>query len=85
MKNRKITLFWLIIGLIGLHSVKAQEKPDIVKVKPVEIFDVLNNPGIGFTTFQRFNGDDLNEKLTVPFPPGSTDSRLDTEFLSQMI
>lgn len=26
-------------------------------VKPVEIDDVLMNPGIGFTTFQRFNGD----------------------------
>jgi hypothetical protein len=61
MRNKKIALFWLIIGLIGLPSVKAQEKPVTVKVKPVEIFDVLNNPGIGFTTFQRFNGDDLNE------------------------
>jgi len=34
-------------------------------VRPKEIDDVLNNPGIGFTTFQRFNGDTLttlNEK-----------------------
>jgi len=38
----------------------AQEKSAIVKVLPKEIDDVLINPGIGFTTFQRFNGDDLN-------------------------
>jgi hypothetical protein len=30
-------------------------------VRPREIDDVLVNPGIGFTTFQRFNGDALNE------------------------
>ena len=28
--------------------------------RPKEIDDVLTNPGIGFTTFQRFNGDDSN-------------------------
>ncbi len=32
-----------------------------VVVRPREIDDVLLNPGIGFMTFQRFNGDDLNE------------------------
>jgi hypothetical protein len=31
-----------------------------VIVRPKEIDDVLNNPGIGFSTFQRFNGDALN-------------------------
>ncbi len=31
-----------------------------VIVRPAEIDDVLNNPGIGFMTFQRFNGDTLN-------------------------
>ena len=37
---------------------------------PKEIFDVLNNPGIGFTTFQRFNGDELNTGIlwTEGFP-----------------
>lgn len=41
-----------------------------VVVKPKEIQDVLNNPGIGFTTFQRFNGDALNAggKWTEGFP-----------------
>ena len=32
-----------------------------VTVRPHEIDDVLINPGIGFMTFQRFNGDDLNQ------------------------
>jgi len=32
-----------------------------VNVKPKVIQDVLVNPGIGFMTFQRFNGDPLNE------------------------
>lgn len=31
-----------------------------VVVRPVEIHDVLVNPGMGITTFQRFNGDPLN-------------------------
>ena len=34
---------------------------ETVIVRPKEIEDVLTNPGIGFTTLQRFNGDALNE------------------------
>ena len=34
-----------------------------VVVRPVEIRDVLANPGMGITTFQRFNGDPLNPAL----------------------
>ena len=43
---------------------------DMVTVRPKESDDVLVNPGIGFTTFQRFNGDRLNEGLawTEGFP-----------------
>lgn len=43
---------------------------DTVIVRPKEIHDVLVNPGIGFTTFQRFNGDDLNPgtRWTEGFP-----------------
>ena len=33
---------------------------DQLVVRPKEIDGVLNNPGIGFHTFQRFNGDALN-------------------------
>ncbi len=38
--------------------------------RPTEIDDVLTNPGIGFMTFQRFNGDELNEGIrwTEGFP-----------------
>ena len=40
-------------------------------VKPVESDAVLRNPGIGFTTFQRFEGDALNpgSTWTEGFPP----------------
>jgi hypothetical protein len=43
---------------------------DTVIVRPREIDDVLVNPGIGFTTFQRFNGDSLNQgvRWTEGFP-----------------
>lgn len=34
-----------------------------VIVRPRETGDVLLNPGIGFMTFQRFNGDELNQGL----------------------
>lgn len=42
----------------------------IVNVLPKTIDDVLNNPGIGFNTFQRFNGDTLNPGMgwTEGFP-----------------
>jgi len=43
---------------------------ETVVVRPEEIDDVLVNPGIGFMTFQRFNGDTLNEgkKWTEGYP-----------------
>src|SRR4030095_11698597 len=37
----------------------AQIDAGTLVVRPKEIDSVLNNPGIGFTTFQRFNGDTL--------------------------
>ena len=47
---------WLSL-LCGMSlSVSAQ----MIVVKPIESDRVLTNPGIGFTTFQRFNGDSLN-------------------------
>lgn len=57
--------FVLSLTLAGasLYSVRAA---GIVTVRPKEIDDVLVNPGIGFTTFQRFNGDRLNEGLIDP-------------------
>jgi len=55
---KKIFSIFIFISLFG--CLYAQTEPAKVTVYPKEIFDVLNNPGIGFTTFQRFNGDELN-------------------------
>jgi hypothetical protein len=55
--------FFVLFGL-ALQSLLLAQGPTAIKVvKPVEINTVLNNPGIGFTTFQRFNGDELNEGM----------------------
>jgi len=57
-------LLFLLYMLDPLHS------QEIIIVKPVEIDDVLTNPGMGFMTFQRFNGDELNDGIgwTEGFP-----------------
>jgi hypothetical protein len=56
-----------LILLLALGPLFAQ---DPVIVRPKEIEDVLTNPGMGFMTFQRFNGDELNQglKWTEGFP-----------------
>src|SRR5512136_725366 len=51
-------LIFLVLLLAGTRSAMIQE---VRTVRPQEIDDVLVNPGIGFMTFQRFNGDALNE------------------------
>jgi len=53
-------LFFISLFGVFLTHLYAQEQPKRIVNYPKEIFDVLNNPGIGFTTFQRFNGDELN-------------------------
>lgn len=51
-------------GLVVLLAVSTvlsgYGQKDTVVVRPVEIQDVLVNPGMGITTFQRFNGQALN-------------------------
>ena len=42
-------------------GVMAQNPEHLTIIKPAVIDDVLTNPGMGFMTFQRFNGDALNE------------------------
>jgi hypothetical protein len=63
----KAALLGLALVSAGLASVQAG---GLVTVRPKEIDDVLVNPGIGFMTFQRFNGDRLNDglKWTEGFP-----------------
>ena len=50
----------LFITFLFLNLVLTAQQVNRIRVKPKEIHDVLTNPGIGFTTFQRFNGDTLN-------------------------
>jgi hypothetical protein len=50
------------LALPGLHA-GGQKHPNVVVVRPREIQDVLLNPGMGITTFQRFNGQALNPPL----------------------
>ncbi|MGH9616063.1 MAG: beta-galactosidase, partial [Acidobacteriaceae bacterium] len=69
-------IFAVIFFCAGCFSISyaapafEQQPPDIVVVKPKPFDGVLVNPGIGFTTFQRFNGDSLNSgtKWTEGFP-----------------
>ena len=54
--------FWIF--LLATFAVQAFAQDDTVVIRPVEIQDVLVNPGMGITTFQRFNGDAINPKFT---------------------
>ena len=62
-----MTLRFVFLIIVGLATAFSQET---VIVRPEVIDDVLVNPGIGFMTFQRFNGDSLNEgvKWTEGYP-----------------
>jgi len=64
---KRLLLPGIITVFLFAGSVTAQE---MLIVRPAEIDDVLVNPGIGFTTFQRFNGDSLNvgQRWTEGFP-----------------
>ncbi len=64
---RAACCFSLVLISTWLTAARAQET---IVVRPKEIGDVLTNPGIGFMTFQRFNGDKLNEgkKWTEGYP-----------------
>ncbi|MPY91081.1 MAG: hypothetical protein GEU99_24600 [Luteitalea sp.] len=65
---RNMNYRWLLVGLLGLISslelllaqTRRLTRDDIATVRPTEIHDVFTNPGKGFVTFQRFNGDTTN-------------------------
>lgn len=65
MTSMQSRVGWLLMALA--FEALAQR---VITVRPAEIDDVLVNPGIGFMTFQRFNGDELNTGLrwTEGFP-----------------
>jgi len=70
MRHFRVALL-LGFGLCAtLPLIGQQSGPEMVVVKPKPFDGVLVNPGIGFTTFQRFNGDTLNSgtKWTEGFP-----------------
>jgi|SRR5665647_933831 len=59
-KLKNFLLVTFVFSVMSFHLAGQQ----IIRVIPKEINDVLTNPGIGFTTFQRFNGDSLNNGIT---------------------
>ena len=66
-----LKLFVLLFALMSSFLLTAQQLPEnTVKIYPTESHELLLNPGIGFTTFQRFNGDSLNPGInwTEGFP-----------------
>lgn len=50
----------LLLFIVGLGFKAGAQNGDTVVVRFHDNEEVLNNPGKGFTTFQRFNGDTLN-------------------------
>jgi hypothetical protein len=52
-----LTFFLMVAASFG------NAQTNVVVVRPVEIQDILTNPGMGITTFQRFNGQALNSPL----------------------
>ncbi len=67
----RITFLLIITSLVQIPLNVVSQIPDgVIAFSPEEIDDVLVNPGIGFMTFQRFNGDKLNEGVgwTEGFP-----------------
>ena len=63
--KKQLSILFYTLGILFLvvPSEKAisQIEDGEVIIRPTEIDDVLSNPGMGFMTFQRFNGDALNE------------------------
>ena len=61
-RTRLSVLFTMTLAVTAVAAQNARDG-DTMVVRPVEIHDVLVNPGMGITTFQRFNGDPLNPGL----------------------
>ena len=65
MKIQRLTTCIVFAAALTAASCVQVLAQKTVKVRPKEIDDVLTNPGIGFMTFQRFNGDELNAAKVV--------------------
>src|SRR5690625_3854805 len=57
--NASAALLLLMVLLNSVPTVSGQQLDTLV-VRFHDTDELLNNPGKGFTTFQRFNGDELN-------------------------
>lgn len=62
MKHFRVAFLILLgcVSVAGNSSAQNISETDTVVVRPAEIDEVLLNPGKGFMTFQRFNGDTAN-------------------------
>ncbi|MHB1936911.1 MAG: DUF4832 domain-containing protein [Acidobacteriaceae bacterium] len=59
--NNRCYLWTLLILAI---CIPGHAQTNTVIIRPVQIQDVLINPGMGITTFQRFNGQAINPRFT---------------------
>lgn len=75
MNIGKACLFLGCFGLLPLADALAQGELQVIR--PIEIRDVLVNPGMGITTFQRFNGQTINSGLgwSEEGPTGKVEDR----------
>ena len=63
---------WVLTGALVLWALVGSALAQDVIVRPQVIDDVLLNPGMGFTTQQRFNGDRVE-------PPGWIEGRIESQ------
>jgi hypothetical protein len=61
--RQQVSILIISLAAATASTAVAQDHSAVVVVRPVEIHQVLINPGMGITTFQRFNGDPLNSGL----------------------
>src|ERR1035437_400767 len=55
----------LVFALVMCTTIlNGHAQKETVVIRPVKTLDVLVNPGMGITTFQRFNGQELNPSYT---------------------
>jgi len=53
----------LLVPLSAVGTINGNAQTNVVVIRPTETQDELLNPGMGITTFQRFNGQALNSPL----------------------
>lgn len=59
-KSKQFKLLGMLVFVLLFSRGYGQITEHITVIRPVESQEILYNPGMGFTTFQRFNGDTRN-------------------------